>query len=132
LNNTVPDARSISELVGDSFSELGKLVQNEVDLARAELREKLDVASSAFKFMVAGVVLVVPALVLVLFAIASALIQFGAAPWLAYLCTGLVAAIIAFVLIWIGVGRLSGDALKPSATLDEIRRDKIAATELTR
>jgi hypothetical protein len=130
--NTVPDARSISQLVGDSLSELGKLVQNEVDLARAELREKLEIASSAFKFMVAGVVLVVPALVLVLFAIASALIQFGVVPWLAYLCTGLVVAIIAFVLIWIGVGRLSRDALKPSATLDEIRRDKIAATELTR
>jgi hypothetical protein len=130
--NTVPDGRSISQLVGDSLSELAKLVQNEADLARAELREKFDIASNAFKFMAAGVILVVPALVLVLFAVASALIQFGAAPWLAYLCTGLVAAIIACTLIWIGVGRISDGALKPSATLDEIRRDKIVAKEFTR
>jgi hypothetical protein len=130
--NTIPDGRSISQLVGDSLSELAKLIQNEVDLARAELREKVEIASNAFKFLAAGVVLVVPALVLVLFAIASVLIQFGAVPWLAYLCTGLGAAIIACALIWIAVGRLSGDTLKPSATLDEIRRDKIVAKEFTR
>jgi Putative Actinobacterial Holin-X, holin superfamily III len=130
--NSVPDGRSISQLMGDALSELGKLVQNEIDLARTELREKVDIAANAFKFVAAGTVLVIPALVLVLFAVASALIQFGASPWLAYLCTGLVAAIIASALIWIGVRHLSGDALKPSATLDEFRRDKIVAKEFTR
>jgi Putative Actinobacterial Holin-X, holin superfamily III len=130
--NTAPDGRSISQLVGDALSELGKLVQNEIDLARAELREKVEIASNAFKFIAVGTVLLIPSLVLVLFAIASALIHFGAAPWLAYLCTGLGAAIIACALIWIGVGRLSGDALKPSATLGEFRRDKIVAKEFTR
>ena len=37
----MPEERSISQLVGDSLAELAKLVQNEIDLARAELSAKV-------------------------------------------------------------------------------------------
>ncbi|WP_283808269.1 MULTISPECIES: hypothetical protein [Bradyrhizobium] len=32
----------------------------------------------------------------------------------------------------VGINRLSGDALKPTATIDEIQRDKAAAREMVR
>jgi Putative Actinobacterial Holin-X, holin superfamily III len=126
------DARTVSQLFGDSLSELAKLIQNEVDLARAELKEKLGLIGSAIGFIAAGSILLIPSLVLLLFALASWLIILGFATPLAYLAAGLGAAVVALALVWIGVGRLSGDALKPTATLGEIDRDKKLARELVR
>jgi Putative Actinobacterial Holin-X, holin superfamily III len=126
------DERTVSQLFGDSLSELAKLIQNEVDLARAELRQKIAVVGGGIGFIAAGSVLLVPALVMVLFAVASWLIVLGFAIPLAYLAAGLGAAIIALALVWVGVGRLSGDALKPTATINELDRDKKLAKELMR
>jgi hypothetical protein len=130
--SAIPDARTIPQLLGDSLAELAKLIQKEAELARAELGAKVETAGGAVKLIAAGAVLMIPALVLILFAISSELIQLGLSAPLAYLCSGLAAAVIAFVLVWSGLGRLSGDALKPAVTLDEIRRDKLAAQELMR
>jgi hypothetical protein len=126
------DERTISQLFGDSLSELAKLVQNEIDLARAELREKATLMGHALGLLTAGAVLLIPALVLVLYAIAAWLIVLGLAAPLAYLASGLGAGIVAAGLIWTGIGRLSGDALKPSATIREIERGKNLAKELVR
>jgi hypothetical protein len=126
------DERSISQLFGDTFAQLAKLVQNEIDLARAELRLKFNLARAGSKLIAAGAVLAIPALVLILLAIASELRQLGLPETLSYLCTGLGAAFIAGLLLWMGDGRFSGDALAPTATLDELRRDGIVAKELLR
>jgi hypothetical protein len=40
--------------------------------------------------------------------------------------------VIAAVLIAIGVNRLSGDAMRPSMTIDQLQRDKVAAKEMMR
>jgi hypothetical protein len=128
----VPEERSISKLFRDSLAEVAKLVQNEIDLLRAELSDKVNITSEAVKLVAAGLVLLIPGVTLVLFAIASELIQLGLSTPLAYLCSGAGAVFIAVALAWAGLSRLSTDALKPSVTLDEIRRDKIMATELMR
>jgi hypothetical protein len=119
-------------LFGDCVAELAKLMQNEVALARAELRQKFEIAAGAATLIGAGAVLLIPALVLVLFSIASELIQFGLTAPLAYFLCGVGAAVIAFALMWAGASRLSGSALKPSATLEEIQRDKTVVRELMR
>jgi hypothetical protein len=129
---TIPDERSIAQLVGDSISELTKLVQNEIGLARAEIVQKVSMGTAAAKFIVGGAIFLTPGIVLVLLAVASELIALGLSQPLAYLCTGLGALIIAAVLMWAGMSRLSRSALKPSATLDQIRQDKAMATELMR
>jgi hypothetical protein len=51
---------------------------------------------------------------------------------MAYLLTGGGAALVSIALIATGLNRLSGDALKPSVTLDQVQRDKIAAKEIVR
>jgi Putative Actinobacterial Holin-X, holin superfamily III len=130
--NSSFDTRSIPELFGDALAQLAKLVQNEVDLARAELSQKAGAAVGALKLIAAGAVIIIPALVLVLFAVAAGLIQLGLSSPLAYLCTGLGAGIGATVLIWMGFERLSADNLKPSMTIDQIHRDQVAAKELMR
>jgi hypothetical protein len=128
----VRDERSIAQLFGDSISELTKLVRNEVDLARAEIVQKISLGSAAAKLIVAGAIFLTPGIVLVLLAVAAELMALGLSQPLAYLASGVGALIIAGTLVWIGMSRLSASALKPSATLEQIRQDKAMATELMR
>ena len=127
-----PNNRSIPELFSDAVGQLAKLVGNEFELARAELSEKASQAGRAAAMIGAGAVILMPALVLLLFAISAALIRGGLSEPVAYLLTGAGAALISAVLIAVGMSRLSGDALKPSVTLDQVQRDKVAAKEMVR
>jgi hypothetical protein len=129
---SLQNSRSIPELLSDAVGQLAKLVGNEFELARAEISEKANEAGRAAAMIGAGAVIMIPALVLLLFAIAAALIRGGLSEPVAYLLTGIGAAVISAALIAIGLNRLSGDALKPSVTLDQVQRDKIAAKEMVR
>jgi uncharacterized membrane protein YgcG len=125
-------SRSIPELFGDAVGQLAKLVGNEFELARAELSEKATQAGRAAAMIGAGAVVLMPALVLLLFALSSALIRGGLSQPVAYLLTGAGAALVSVALIVTGLRRLSGDALKPSVMLDQVQRDKVAAKEMVR
>ncbi len=124
--------RSIPELFSDAVGQLGKLVGNEFELARAELSDKASQAGRAAAMIGAGAVIMITALVLLLFAISAALIRGGFSDPIAYLIAGAGAAIVSVFLIWVGLSRLSGDALTPSVTLDQVSRDKVAAKEMVR
>ena len=87
-----PDSRSIPELFSDAVGQLGKLVGNEFELARAELSDKASQAGRAAAMIGAGAVILIPALVILLFAIAAALIRGGLSEPVAYLLTGAGAA----------------------------------------
>jgi hypothetical protein len=127
-----PNSRSISELFSDAVGQLAKLVGNEFELARAELSEKASQAGRAAAMIGAGAVILMPALVLLLLALSAALIRSGFSEPVAYLMTGAGAALVSAALIGIGMSRLSGDALKPSVTLEQVQRDKLAAKEMVR
>jgi hypothetical protein len=124
--------RSIPDLVSDAFAQLAKLVGNEFDLARAELSDKAAQVGRAAALIGAGAVIMIPALVLLLFAVAAGLIRAGLSDPVAYLITGVGAAVVSGALIAIGLNRLSGDALKPTVTLDQVQRDKVAVKEMVR
>jgi Putative Actinobacterial Holin-X, holin superfamily III len=127
-----PNNRSIPELFSDAVGQLAKLVGNEFELARAELSEKASQVGRAGAMIGAGAVVLMPALVLLLFAVSAGLIRGGFSEPVAYLLTGAGAALVSAALIAAGLSRLSGDALKPSVTLDQVQRDKIAAKEMVR
>jgi hypothetical protein len=127
-----PSSRSIPELFSDAVGQLAKLVSNEFELARAELSEKAGQLGRAAALIGAGAIVLMPALVVLLFAISAALIRGGFSDPMAYLLTGGGAALVSIALIATGLNRLSGDALKPSVTLDQVQRDKIAAKEIVR
>src|SRR6202040_2015887 len=127
-----PNNRSIPELFSEAVGQLAKLVGNEFELARAELAEKARQVGRGAAMIGVGAVILMPALVLLLFAVSAALIRSGFTEPVAYLITGAGAALISGVLIGVGLSRLSGDALKPSVTLDQVQRDKIVAKEMVR
>jgi hypothetical protein len=124
--------RSIPDLLGDAVGQLAKLIGNEFELARAELADKAAQAARASALIGAGAVLMIPALVVLLFAIAAGLMHAGISDPVAYLLTAIGAMAISGILIWVGISRLSGDALKPKVTLDQLERDKLAAKEMVR
>jgi len=129
---TSPGNRPIPELFSEAVGQLGKLIGNEFELARAELSEKASQAGRATGLIGAGAVFFIPALVLLLMALAAMLISSGFSAVAAYFITGTGAAFVSGALIAIGLNRLSGDALKPTMTLEQVEQDKNAAKEMVR
>jgi uncharacterized membrane protein len=128
----LPHSRSIPDLLSDAVGQLAKLVGNEFALARAELSEKAQQVARAAALIGAGAVLLIPALVLALLAVAAALKSSGFSDPVSYLLTAGGAVLLSAVLILVGLNRMSGNALKPAITLDQIERDKSAAKEMVR
>jgi hypothetical protein len=122
--------RSIPELLSDVVGQLAKLIGNEFDLAKAELSDKASQVGRGVMMIGAGAVFMIPALVLILMAAAAALMHAGYSDPVAYLLTGGAAILVAAILIGVGISRLSGDALKPSMTLEQLQLDKVAAKEM--
>lgn len=122
--STKTDVQAISHLLGDALSQFAKLFQNEVDLAKAELGEKVQQIGSAAGLIAAGAVLVIPAIVMVLFALSAALIAGGWSQPVAYLISAIVAAVLAGILFAVGMNRLDARHLTPRETLRQLDKDK--------
>jgi hypothetical protein len=68
--------------------------------------------------------LVIPALVMVLFALSAALMAAGWSQPLSYLTSAIAAAVIAGVLFGIGNNRLDSSNLAPRETIRQLEKDK--------
>lgn len=121
---TKTDLRTISHLLGDALSQFAKLFQNEVDLAKAELGEKVQQIGGAVGFIAAGAVLVIPAIVMALFALSAALIAGGWSQPVSYLISAIVAAVLAGILFAVGMSRFDTRRLAPHETLRQLEKDK--------
>jgi hypothetical protein len=129
---TQSDLRVISGLLGDALSQFAKLFQNEVDLAKAELGEKVQQVGGAMGFIAAGAVLVIPALVMALFALSAALIEAGWSQPISYLASAVIAAVLAGVLFAVGINRLDARHLAPRETMRQLEKDKDTVKEMVR
>jgi uncharacterized membrane protein YqjE len=126
------DARSISRLLGDAFDQLLGLLQTEIRLARAELAEKASRAGVGAGMVFGGLLMMVPALVLFLIALAVFLIERGMWPVTAHLLAGLVGAVLSAILIAMGLSRLKPSNLTSDTTIRQIQKDVAAAKEMAR
>ena len=130
--NTQSDFRTISTLLGDALSQFAKLFQNEVDLAKAELGEKVQQLGGAISFFAAGAVLVIPAVVMALFALSAALIAAGWSQPTSYLASAVLAAVLAGVLFAVGRNRLDTQNLAPRETMRQLEKDRDTVKEMVR
>jgi uncharacterized membrane protein YqjE len=124
------DFRAISRLLGDALSQFANLFQNEVDLAKAELGEKAHEVVGAVGLIAAGAILVIPAVVMALFALSAVLIDSGWSQPLAYLMSAALAAGIGGVLFAVGISRLQAGRLVPHETMVQLEKDKDAMKEM--
>ena len=133
LHGISKDLQSIPRLVGDAFEQLGKLVQNEAELARAELSQKVGQAATGAAFLGVAAVFVIPTVVVLLIALAEWLTaSFDFAPAGAYLISAVVGAVMSGAFGLIGMSYLKADNLKPKVTIRQVERDIQAAKEMAR
>jgi hypothetical protein len=130
--NTQSDFRTISTLLGDALSQFAKLFQNEVDLAKAEFGEKVRQVGGAMGFFAAGVVLVIPAVVMALFALSAALVAAGWSQPISYLASAILAVVLAGVLFAVGLNRLDTRNLAPRETMRQLEKDKDTVKDMVR
>ncbi|MGI8527684.1 MAG: phage holin family protein [Pseudolabrys sp.] len=126
------DLNEIPRLFGDAVEQLGKLVQNEAELARAELSQKMTQAATGAGYLVGAAVLIVPVIVILLIALAFWLTEIGLSPVTAHLASGFIGAVVSGILAAVGISYLKPKDLTPKVTFQQVRRDAAAAKEMTR
>lgn len=123
---------NIASLVGEAFGQIGKLLQNELALAKAELANEVSKIGTNIGLLIAGALVLIPALVMVLFSIGAALIDAGFSAPVAYLIAAALGGIVAIALIAIGVARLKAMTFVPERTARQLSKDRQTISEVTR
>lgn len=113
---------SVGDLLGQLGADLSGLVQKEMQLARAELTEKVNAAGKAVTDIAAGGLLLVAALLVLLQALVLALSKFMD-PTLAALLVGVVVAGVGYVLVRAGMKAISLKGLSPDRSARQLKKD---------
>jgi Putative Actinobacterial Holin-X, holin superfamily III len=132
LKRSPDGGRSVPELLSNALSQVSTLFRKEIQLARAELGEKFGEAAGAITPIAAGGAVLLAALVLLLFALASLLVSFGLAVGWAQLIVGAVFALVGYALVRSGLSKLKTSNLMPERTAEQLSRDAQAAKEQVR
>lgn len=119
------DDRPLTGLLADLMSDLAELVQKEIQLAKAELSEKVGQAGGGVATLAAGGLVAFAGLLVLLDAavhgVAAAMEQPPA--WLPSLLVGLATAAIGAVLLLYGRSRLKPENLTPRRMVESLRQD---------
>jgi hypothetical protein len=129
------DDRSIGQLLADLSNESTALVRNEIDLAKAEISEKVTQVGLAVAALAAGgLVLFAGFLVLLdaaVFGLSKVLEPYGW-PALAALIVAVATMIIGAIILMIGKSSLKPENLSPRRTAESLRRDTQMVKEQVR
>jgi len=121
------DPRSLGRLLSDSITQFSRLLGSEVRLAKAETAEKATQAASAVGLLVGAGVLLIPAFILALMALAAWLVELGLRASLAHLISAAVGLAISATIGFVGKSRLSLKSLTPRHIARDVERDIAAA-----
>ena len=121
--NPNSNGRTVVDIVRDLYIEISTLLRKEGQLARAEISEKLGQAVRGLGFIVAGAVLLIPALVVLLGAAVAAMIDHGIGAANAALIVGGVTLLVGLGLAALGIRAIKIEQLKPTRTIEHVQRD---------
>lgn len=125
------DLQHVPGLLVDSFRQFTRLMQDEVALAKAELKRNASRAGAGIAMIGVAALLALTALNVLAGAIVGYLAAAGLTPGTAALIVGGVLLIVALILVLVGKSRLSADALAPTRTAHNIRSDIETLKETT-
>ena len=121
--------RSLPELFGNLVTQLSTLFRKEVQLARAEVGEKVGQATGSIAYLAIGGVLLLAALIILLEALVAFVAYLGVpVPW-ARLIVGVVVALVGYALVRSGMSGLKASSLVPDRTVEQLSRDAAVAKE---
>jgi len=124
------ERESMGELLGELASQSASLVRDEVALAQQEIREKVKAVQSAAMVIAVGGVLALVALLALCSAAILALAEY-LKPWQSALAVGLLLAIVASIIAFVGIGQLKRTKLKPEQTIETLEENKEWLKEIT-
>ena len=115
--------RPVTDILRSLGADLQRLVGMQIELALADVHQKISMAGHALLALACGLLLALAAFLVVLQAVVQALAASMPA-WLAAGLVGLVVAAVAAVWIWAALRALHTQNLMPRRTMDALRRDK--------
>jgi len=128
-DNRSPEAKPVSELISDALQQFSRLVRNEVALARAEMTDKAKQVARGGAMLGIAAFVALPALFILMMALAAFLHELGLSNSLSYLITAVVGFVIAGILGMLGMNRLKAEALIPNRTINQLHRDAATMKE---
>lgn len=114
--------KSLPELVRDLMNQFSTMVRHEVGLVRAEVSEKVSLASSGVGMLAGALALGIPAITILLLSAVAALAAVLEV-WLSALIVGAVAALVAAAMAAKGRANLKARNLAPDRTMESLRHD---------
>ena len=130
------DGRSVADLLRELSTETVELIQQELALAKAEMRRKVDVYQRTTLSMGIGAILLVAALLTALWAVNLGLtallaqwMDLDVAVWLSPLLLSFALAAIGWGMIKAAKERFGDEGLAPRQTTDALREDARWAKE---
>jgi hypothetical protein len=117
--------RPLGSLLGDLMGDLAELVSKEIQLAKAELAEKVSLATAgAASLAIGGLVAFAGLLVLLDAAVYGLTALFEGLPlWASALIVGVVVIGVGMVLLLKGRSNLRAENLAPRRTVESLRQD---------
>jgi uncharacterized membrane protein YqjE len=117
------DNRTLGELFAELSRETRTLIQQEVQLAKTELTEKVTSLGKGAGMIVAGGLVAYGGLLAIIAGVVLVLIAFGLSPWVAALLGGVVIAAIGYLLVRAGLSALQQADMKPRKTIESLKED---------
>lgn len=114
--------KSMLEVVGAAWNDLGDLIQAELELLRTEISEKLKLTALSAGLIGSGIILLVATLVLLLQAIIGVLVLLGLSWLTAILALAGATLILGGGLVWLGCNNLT-HRLVPTRTIVQLQKD---------
>jgi hypothetical protein len=118
--------RGLIALFSDLFRETSTLVHQEAQLAKAEMSQKVSEVGKGIAAIAIGGAIIFAGFIVLLFAASNGLALMlppEHADWLAPLIVGLAVMVLGFIALAMGKHELSASNLKPSRTMESLRRD---------
>jgi hypothetical protein len=115
--------KGVAGLAGDVLNDIAFLFQTELRLLRAEIFEKLILIGVSVALLGTGALLLVATVVLLVQAGIAGLVACGFSWPIATLFVAGAILLIGAGLIWAGINGLNVERLKPSKTLNQLRKD---------
>ncbi|GGL75277.1 phage holin family protein [Wenxinia marina] len=126
------DNRGIGSLLSDAMQHVSALVRGEIDLAKAEARQAMKNAVAGIAMIVAAVVVAICALNVLTVALVAAIADgFEIGTGWASLIVGLIYLVVVWILIAVARNRLKPENLTPSRTARNVADDARAIKEST-
>ncbi len=126
---TAPPPRSILDLLVALWATVALLIRQELQLLRAEISQKVTRFALSAALVCGGVVILLIAVIVSLQAIAHLLIEQGFAVSSAFFIVAGGTLVLAAAMLLVGLRGLKLRNLKPSKTLEQVRRDVAAVKD---